>query len=275
MKSYEELVKYYREITHFDASQDSPYPSHQQQRLPQPPLAKGKMSDKQIKLPMDFKSLDLCNDTVNLIYSRESRRSFSGEQISLLQLSFLLWATQGIKSMRGNNYATMRTVPCGGARHPFETYLVVQNVEGLEKGVYHYLPLSNEIEFIKPLKNVEQIISDSVVGQKWAGKASVVFYWSIVPYRAEWRYGEAACIKSLVDVGHVCQNLYLACEAAHLGTCAIISFDFNLCNSLFDLDGEDEYVLYCSPVGTVSPVDNSDEIYAFVKNEPGAPMSLS
>ena len=125
MKSYEELVRYYRELTHFDSSKDSEFPSHQQQRLPQPPLAKAKMTDKQIALPMDFTNLELTNDTINLIYSRESRRSYSGEPLTLLQLSFLLWATQGIKSMRGNNYATMRTVPCGGARHPFETYLIV------------------------------------------------------------------------------------------------------------------------------------------------------
>lgn len=270
MKSYDELVKYYRDITHFDATKDLPFPTHQQQRLPQPPLAKGKMSNVQIALPMDFTSLNLKNSTVDLIYSRESRRSFSGEQISLLQLSFMLWATQGVKSIRGNNYATMRTVPCGGARHPFETYLVVHNVESLEPGVYHYLPLSNEIEFIKPVDDIKAAISDSVAGQKWASDASVVFYWSLTPYRAEWRYGPGAPIKSMVDAGHICQNLYLACEAANLGTCAIISFDFGFCNSLFNLDGEDEYIVYCSPVGTVSPVDNSDEIYAFVKNEPGA-----
>lgn len=270
MKSYEELVKYYRELTHFSADKESPYPSHQQQRLPQPPLAKNKMSDMQISLPMDFKGLDLKNNTVDLIYSRISRRSFSGENLSLLQLSFLLWATQGVKSIRGNSYATMRTVPCGGARHPFETYLAVQNVEGLEKGIYHYLPMTNEIEFIRPLENMPEVIADSVVGQKWASDASVVFYWSIVPYRAEWRYGEGAVLRSLVDVGHVCQNLYLACEAAKLGTCAVISFNFDVCNSLFDLDGENEYIVYCAPVGTVSPVDNSDEIYAFVKDEPGA-----
>lgn len=270
MKSYEDLVKYYRELTHFSADKESPYPSHQQQRLPQPPLSKEKMSDVQIKLPMDFTSLDLKNNTIDLIYSRESRRSYSGEPLTLLQLSFLLWATQGVKSIRGNNYATMRTVPCGGARHPFETYLMVQNVENLDPGVYHYLPMTNEIEFVKPVENMPQVITDSVVGQKWASSASVVFYWSIVPYRAEWRYGEGAVLRSLVDVGHVCQNLYLACEATGLGTCAIISFNFDVCNNLFGLDGEDEYVVYCSPVGTVSPVDNSDEIYAFVKNEPGA-----
>lgn len=270
MKSYQELVDFYRSMTHFDCTVDSPFPSHQQQRLPQPPLAKAAVSEEKVSLPMDFSALELTNDTVKLIYNRESRRSYSGEEITLLQLSFLLWATQGVKSMRGNNYATMRTVPCGGARHPFETYLLVQNVQGLKPGVWHYLPLTNEVEFLHEVENIPQTITDSVVGQKWASTASVVFYWSLVPYRAEWRYGEAACLRSLVDVGHVCQNLYLACEAAKLGTCAIISFDFNLCNSLFGIDGNEEYTVYCAPVGTVSAVDNSDEIYAFIKNEPGA-----
>ena len=49
--------------------------------------------------------------------------------MSLLQLSFLLWATQGVKSIRGKSYATIRTAPCGGARHPFQTYLLVRQVE--------------------------------------------------------------------------------------------------------------------------------------------------
>ncbi len=272
MKTYDELVQEYREITHFHGDKEHPYKSHQQLRLPQPPLTKAKMSDKQIKLPMDFKELEINNDIISLIYNRISRRVYAGKPMNLLQLSFLLWATQGIKSIRGNNYATLRTVPCGGARHPFETYLIVRDVEGLEPGVYHYLPMTNEIEFLKTLDDMEQKITDSVVGQRWAAKANVVFYWSMVPYRSEWRYGPGSPVHALVDVGHVGQNLYMGCEALGLGTCGIGAFNLNLCGEIFDLNIDDEYICYCSPVGTVNEEDKAKEedIYAFVKNEPGA-----
>ena len=115
-----------------DAS-DEPegYKTDQQKMLPQPPLTKAPVSDARIDLPRDFKPLGLEKDLLNVIFNRCSSRVYTEENLSLLELSFLLWATQGVKGIRGKKYATLRTVPCGGARHPFETYLLVRRVEGL------------------------------------------------------------------------------------------------------------------------------------------------
>jgi SagB-type dehydrogenase family enzyme len=55
----------------------------------------------------------------------------------------------------------------------------------------------------------------------------------------------------LLDAGHVCQNLYLAVEALGLGTCAIGAYDQAAMDTLLELDGEDEYVIYLAPVGKV------------------------
>ena len=65
--------------------------------------------------------------------------------MDLLTLSFLLWAQQGIRGIRGNNYATLRTVPSAGSRHPFECYPLILHVEGLEPGLYHYLPMEHRL----------------------------------------------------------------------------------------------------------------------------------
>jgi SagB-type dehydrogenase family enzyme len=261
------IIKH-REITRgTDVDDGCEYASDQQLRRPQPPLVKEKMTGAQIALPMDFSRLKLKNDILDIIYSRESHRVYTGEPMTLIELSFLLWATQGVKSIRGNNYATLRTVPCGGARHEFETYLVVANVEGLKSGAYHYLPLSNELEFLHPIDDIPAKIDPALVGQKWAGKANVIFFWSCVPYRAEWRYAAYGHRVILIDAGHIGQNLYIACEAVGLGTCVLAAYDEALCNALFGLDGMDEYVLYCAPVGKVSPADKEKEnaFYAFLK----------
>ncbi len=257
MKDYRDLIEQGRRATKFWP--DDEFRSDQQKQLPQPPLAKEKMTGEQIKLPDDFGELDMQRDFLSILDSRMSHRIFTGAGISLLQLSFLLWATQGVKGIRGDNYATLRTVPCGGGRHEFESYFIARNVTGLRPGAYHYLPLTNEIEFLCAVPQVEKSIADSLAQQQWAQRADVVFYWSMVPYRAEWRYGIYAHRIALVDLGHIGENMYLAAEALKLGTCGVGAFDRARCNELFGLDGEEEYVVYTQPVGTVDADDRERE----------------
>ena len=243
--------------------------SDQDQKLPQPPLVKAPMTDSRIPLPMDFSGLDLKNDLLSLLRDRRSARIYTKEPMSVAQLSFLLWATQGVKKLRGKSYATLRTVPSGGARHAFETYLIVRQVEGLEPGAYHYLPMEHALEFLHPVENLEDTISDTLDDQTWAAKANVVFYWAMVAYRAEWRYGVFAHRVALIDAGHVGQNLYLACTGLGLGTCGIGAFRHERCNEVFGLDGEGEYVVYTAPVGTVRDTDKAEEaaFYRFVEEQ--------
>jgi len=247
------------------------FESDQDLKLPQPPLTKPPMANEDARIPLslDFAGLELKNDLVSLIRDRHSARVYTQEGMTLGQLSFLLWATQGVKKLRGKSYATLRTVPSGGARHEFETYLLVRKVEGLAPGAYHYLPMEHALEFLHPVENLEETITDTLCEQSWAAKANVVFYWSMVAYRAEWRYGIYAHRTALMDAGHVGQNLYLACTGLGLGTCAIAAFSHELCNQAFDLDGTEEYMVYTMPVGTVRDSDKEAEqaFYKFVEDQ--------
>jgi nitroreductase len=152
-------------------------------------------------------------DLVTAIGNRESRRAYTKEPLTLEEISFLLWATQGVRGevISGHAY---RTVPSAGCRHAFETYLVVLNVKGLNQGIYRYLPLSHQLLF----EFSEDLAAHKVIA---------------------------------IDVGHVCQNLYLACEAIGAGTCAIAAYDQEALDRLLRIDGKDEFVIYLSPVGKV------------------------
>ena len=248
------------------------YKTDQELKKPQPPLVKAPMTDNRVDLPRNFETLGLQDNLLELLKKRKSSRVYTQENMSLLQLSFLLWAAQGIKSIRGRSYATIRTAPCGGARHPFETYLLVRQVEGLLPGMYHYLPMTHQLELLEELEDREamtQLVDLSLCGQAWAAKANVVFYWSFVPYRSEWRYGIYAHRMVLADLGHVGENLYLACTALGLGTCGIGAYDQALCDKTFRLDGEEEFVVYAETVGTVKPQDEQAEqaFYSFVEEQ--------
>jgi len=261
------LMRGYRE----DDPYEKDFESDQELKRPQPPLVKAPMApiENKILLTKDFEMLEMKNQLVDLIRDRKSSRVYTQENMTLEQLSFLLWATQGIKEIRGKSYATIRTVPCGGARHQFETYLLVRKVEGLKNGAYHYIPMEHALEFLYPVEEMEQVITDTMCGQGWAAKANVVFYWSIVPYRVEWRYGIYAYRAALIDAGHVGQNLYLACTGLGLGCCAIASFADELCSKVFGLDGEEEFIVYSIPVGTIQEKDRVCEqaFYQFVEEE--------
>ena len=247
------------------------FESDQDLKLPQPPLVKAPMAadGNRIMLTKDFSSLPMLHNLPQLIENRHSARIYTQECMTLTQLAFLLWSCQGVKSIRGKSYATLRTVPSGGARHPFETYLMVRNIEGLKPGAYHYLPMEHALEFLHDVEDIDDRINESLSGQRWAAKANVIFYWSMVPYRAEWRYGIYAHRVALMDAGHMAENLYLACAGIGLGCCAIGAFSDELCNELFTLDGEEEFMLYVVPVGTVRSSDRAEEqaFYKFVEDE--------
>jgi SagB-type dehydrogenase family enzyme len=64
-----------------------------------------------------------------------------------------------------------------------------------------------------------------------------------------WRYDIAAHKVIAIDAGHVCQNLYLACEAIGAGTCAMAAYDQEAIDKLLRIDGQDEFTVYLASVG--------------------------
>ena len=189
-------------------------------------------------------------DLVSAIRNRKSHRVFQHLPLTLEELSFLLWATQGIRKQVDNGTA-YRTVPSAGCRHSFETYLCVLNVTGLEPGIYRYLPLEHQIVFEHNNENLKENLVDAALGQAFFGNSAVTFIWTVIPYRMEWRYDIAAHKVIAIDAGHVCQNLYLACEAVNAGTCAVAAYNQTLMDQLLHVDGNDEFTLYMAPVGKV------------------------
>ena len=79
--------------------------------------------------------------------------------------------------------------------------------------------------------------------------AAVVFVWTAIPYRAEWRYSIIAHKDIAIEAGHICQNLYLVCEAVGAGTCAVTSYHQKKIDELIGVDGEEEFTVYLAPVG--------------------------
>lgn len=220
--------------------------------IPHPPLQKDYPADAML---IDLIAPEELNTgtmpLVDVIRKRRSHRKYSDSPLSLEELSFLLWATQGVHEVWREGIATRRTVPSGGSRHPFETYLVVINVEELERGLYRYLPLEHKLYLISADECLPEDLVASCMGQAFVSSSAVTFIWTAIPYRTEWRYSKASHKIIALDVGHICQNLYLACESIGAGTCAIGAYFQDKMDALLGIDGIEEFAIYVAPVGKI------------------------
>ncbi|MBW4840568.1 MAG: SagB/ThcOx family dehydrogenase [Paenibacillaceae bacterium] len=221
--------------------------------LPQPAIVKPYASSSEIiDLPEPSEEVVSKSNIFDCIKERRSTRFYSAESLQLEELSYLLWATQGITSTTKTGL-TLRTVPCSGATHTFETYLFIMRVEGIRQGIYRYLPVEHKLLFVSELDEMDRKIDAITLEQPFVPhftkKAAVLFAWSTIPYRSEWKYDISAHKKILIDIGHVSQNLYLASESIDAGACAIGIYDQNLIDEVLGLDGEEEFVLFLGAVG--------------------------
>lgn len=185
---------------------------------------------------------------IEAIKGRRSHRKYTNEALTLEELSFLLWATQGTQRVVGHN--VLRTVPSGGARHPFETYLLVNKVNRIEPGLYRYLPLNHKLCFISADSVLSEKIHDACFNQ-YVNNSAVTFIWTVIPYRTEWRYSILSPKIIALDAGHLCQNLYLASESIGVGACAIGAYDQEKMDRILSLDGKEEFAIYVTTIGKI------------------------
>jgi SagB-type dehydrogenase family enzyme len=227
--------------------------SAQNQGLPQPPLERGFPPDSilyDLPAPAEIEVPEISLRAA--IEQRRSLRKYSQEPLSLAELSFLLWCTQGVKQV-SSRPATLRTVPSAGARHAFETYLLINRVEGVAPGLYRYISLDHAMLPLETEPGLAERFVAACTDQRMVSESCVSFFWAADTERMEWRYPVRGYRYLLLDAGHICQNLYLAAEAVQCGACAIAAFDDDLLNQALGIDGEAMFAAYAASVGKKLP----------------------
>jgi SagB-type dehydrogenase family enzyme len=193
------------------------------------------------------------------IAARRSTRHFSDAPLSLEELAFLLWATQGITGSEHDPTSQTtrhyRAAPSAGARYPLETYLAVSRVEGVACGIYQYLPEKHQIALLREDPEIAHKIKTACYEATASGEAAVTFIWSATPRRTEWKYAYLAHRMIAMEAGHVCENLYLAAVSCHIGACALLSYHQPRLDELLELDGLEEFSIYLACVGKAADAE--------------------
>ena len=239
----------YMRATYYE---NMPGQSDQELQLPQPPLERPAAPGKKtIPLPKPDLLKISTMDLRTVIENRRSVRAYSDVPLTLDELTWLLWATQGVQKIgvAMGAHRTYRTVPSAGARHPFETYLILRAVSGLTPGIYRFLALDHILQEVDVSRDYSKDIASICKEQAFIEQAAAIFVWVADEYRGVWRYRARAYRHILLDAGHVGQNLYLAAANIDCGACGIGVFDDLALARLLGADGTELFPAYAATVG--------------------------
>ncbi len=219
-------------------------------RVPEPPKELPvKKGQKVIKLPSPKKIKIPDVPVRDAIEGWEPVGFFARSTINLKELSYLLWCAQGFKRIAAET-VQIKTVPSSGSRYPLETYFVANDVEGLETGLYRFLPKSHSIVAEKIDPDLILEMSTASMNFRLMTRAAVTFLWVAVPYRSVWALGNRGYRSVFIEAGHSCQNLIMAAATIGYSVFSTDMFHDELVSRLAGLDPDTQYPVYLAAVGT-------------------------
>lgn len=180
-----------------------------------------------------------------LMAGRSTCRNFDPDfSLPLAELSAVLhrvFGAQATQTLAPGAVALKKNSPSGGGLHPIEAFLLVQRVEELAPGLYHYHSTAHALEPMQILsaQAVAPLAHELVAGQAWFANAPVLVLMAARFQRNYWKYRNHAKAWRVIqlDAGHLSQNLYLS--ATELGYGAFVTGAINdeCAERLFEFDG--------------------------------------
>ena len=180
------------------------------------------------------------------ISRRRSTRDYLPTPMSAAELSRLLYLTSGITADKYGN--ARRTAPSSGALYPIEVYAVVHNVDGVERGVYHYAYREHALELVRA-GDFRQHVVDHGIFQEFLGRCGVVLYLTMIMQRMRPKYQDRSYRYGLLEAGHLGENAYLAATSMGLGACGVGAFMDDAMNEMLGVDGVEEAAVYMLAAG--------------------------
>ncbi|MBT8351019.1 MAG: SagB/ThcOx family dehydrogenase [Deltaproteobacteria bacterium] len=178
------------------------------------------------------------------LFTRRSVRDYTGESLTLNEISQLLWAAQGTTSNRG-----FRTTPSAGALYPLEVYLIVGEVKDLSIGMYRYNPKKHELFMIAD-QDVRQTLASAALKQNSVKNGAINLVFTAVYQKTTRKYGKRGIKYVHMEIGHAAQNVCLQATAMKLGVVTIGAFNDQKVSRILKLP-KNEVPLYIIPVGKI------------------------
>lgn len=188
----------------------------------------------------------------SVLLGRRTTRRFDKSPITFEQLSTILfYSCQPAKIVRDYADSKKKESPIIlvlSSYTPCEIYFSVNNVENLQRGLYHYnmnqhrIHLIRKGEFNKDMKKI-------AIGQG-VEDASVVFLISNLLERYMWRYRNSRAYRNLlIECSSLAHRLIISTEALGLKQFLTPAIRDSIADGLFGLDGYSETFTYLVAAG--------------------------
>lgn len=191
------------------------------------------------------------------------------------------WGALGTHELAPGAVVVKKTSPAGGGMHAVEAYALVQRVEGLSPGLYHYLPMEHALEPLQAMAAEEAAgwAHRFVAGQAWFRDAPVLVVMVARFDRLFWKYRRHAKAWRVVhlDVGHLSQTMYLSATELGLGAFVTAAINDGEIGELLGLPPLREGVIALVGFGpraatmTHRELVDLDPVPAGARQPPGAP----
>lgn len=214
-----------------------------EKELPKPEMFK---RSEGIQVVLDKEFPNITQKTLSeVIASRRSLRQYKNEKMTKEEVSYLLWETSRVDFHKKS--AVFRTIPTGGATNAMETYVFLQNIEGIDSGLYHYIQDQHTLTLLDDKNDIKERVNQSLWTQLRGANFTMLL--TAIPYRSEYKYGFTAHKMIAMEMGHAGQNLSLAAEVIECGACCLAAYNQELADQVLGLDGVNEFAMYAITVG--------------------------
>ncbi|MEM7336397.1 MAG: SagB/ThcOx family dehydrogenase [Chloroflexota bacterium] len=186
----------------------------------------------------------------DVLLQRKSSTNFSGQPICRTSLDTLLFYCLGQRERGENDNKTTRMYPSAGALYPTEAYLLNVDIDGLNRGVYHYNAVEHALEHLYRKDEALLDLKDYILfPESELEKISAVVVLTSVFTRTKEKYGERGYRFGLLEAGHVSQNFYLVSTALGIELCSMGGYlDLEL-EARLGIDGITESVVCAMAIG--------------------------
>jgi putative peptide maturation dehydrogenase len=192
------------------------------EKLGTPPThfhARGAAEDRIALVPPEPSAID------DLLRRRTTCRNFDvARKVPFSTFAHILHRTFGAQAahaVTADTAIVKKTSPSAGGLHPTEAYLLVQHVENLAAGLYHYHVGDHALEPLQLLSDEEALALAGrfVAQQDWFARVHAMVILAPRFTRSFWKYRDHAKVYRAVtlDVGHLSQTLQISATEFGLG----------------------------------------------------------
>jgi SagB-type dehydrogenase family enzyme len=175
------------------------------------------------------------------ILRRRSERGFEEKELTIQQISQILWAAQGITDQQWG----FRAAPSAGSLYPLTLYLLKAD------GVFRYVPDGHKL-----IQTITEDRRPSIVraslGQGFIAEAPLVIVIAANFRILEAKYGQRSYRYLNMEVGHVAENIHLQAVALGLGSVPVGAFWDDVIAKVLELPGTQD-PFYLIPIGYPRP----------------------